>query len=290
MSGVVWAISAGISFGLFQAVNRRANRDADAYHATFGLLVVATSALVIVTLVTGEVAHFSDSSLTALGYFAAAGVIHFVFGWTFLALSQQRIGAARTGAIVASTPLTASFLAAVVLGEPLGVTMLVGVLLVVAGVSLLSLRASSGAFQGPVSWFALAAATSWGISPLFIRWGIEGFPHPVGGVTVGMAGATAAYALALSIGRRGLADRPTVRAWRWLVPAGLFVAYGITAQWKAFELTLVAIAATLMQLSVPTVILVAPLVIGGTAERITARLVIGSLAVMGGSILVVLAG
>ena len=41
-------------------------------------------------------------------YFGLAGFIHFFVGWTLLSISQKRIGAARTSAIMGVTPFFAS--------------------------------------------------------------------------------------------------------------------------------------------------------------------------------------
>jgi hypothetical protein len=45
MSGILWAITAGVGFGLFQAFHRRANQFIDAFGATFILLMIATIAM-----------------------------------------------------------------------------------------------------------------------------------------------------------------------------------------------------------------------------------------------------
>lgn len=291
MSGVAYAVAAGIGFGIFQAVNRRANQEMDAYRATFLLLVVGTLSLSVWTGATQDLSLLADAPFTSVAHFAAAGIVHFFLGWTFLALSQQRIGAASTGAVLASTPLVGSVLAALVLGEALTPVAVLGVLLVVVGVVLLSLRQNPGALSRAVPWFALAAALSWGSSPLFIRWGLEGLDSPLIGVTIGLMAATLAYALALAgwRGRRS-STAPSRSGYAWVTVAGVVVAICITFQWIAFDLIPIAVAITLMQFSAPTVITVAPFLVGTEAERPTPALILGAAAILAGSILVVLAG
>jgi len=290
MSGIAWAVAAGVGFGVFQSVNRRANRGADPYQATFSLLAVATTGLVVVTVASADLAVLTEAPLVSYVYFAGAGIVHFFVGWTFLVLSQQRVGAARTGAAIAATPLVASVLAAIVLQEPLGFRIVIGVALVVTGLVVLSLRgADSGTtlFRS-IPWLGLVAAISWGTSPLFIRWGLEGLPRPIVGVTIGMTAAMLSYSALLTLTRRWkrtLLPRPNLP---WMGAAGLLAAAAIAAQWTSYDLITIAVAITIMQLSVPVVILTAPVIVGERMERITAPVVAGALMIVAGSIMVVL--
>ncbi len=291
MSGIGYAISAGIGFGFFQAVNRRANQEMDAYRATFSLLMVGTVSLAIWTAATQDLSVVTEAPPAPFLFFAAAGVIHFFLGWTFLALSQQRVGAAATGAVLGSTPLVGSVLAALVLGEGLSALALVGILLVGVGVVLLALRQSGGSFARRVPWFALAAALAWGSSPLFIRWGLEDLDSPLIGVTVGLLAATIFYGVALGVSRRRrAAGRIPRTAIGWVMAAGVLVALSIAFQWTAFDLISIAVAITLMQIAAPTVIAVAPILVGTELERPTPALLVGAGAVISGSVIVVLGG
>ena len=188
--------------------------------------------------------------MRSIGNFAAAGLIHFFVGWTFLTLEQQRLGAARTGGMVGTAPLFGTALAALVLGElirPLG---LVGVVLVVAGVALLSLgRSPLIPGEGLSPWgvtFGLGAAVCWGTSPIFIRWGLEGLPYPLVGVTVGLMATALAYGTVLGILRPGRMIPAANR--RILVLAGSVVAVAIAALWMALSLAPVAVVLALAQL------------------------------------------
>jgi drug/metabolite transporter (DMT)-like permease len=70
----------------------------------------------------------------------------------------------------------------------------------------------------------------------------------------------------------------------------IIVATAITSQWIAYDLIEISIAVTLMQVATPVVVFAAPLIVGTELERITSRLVVGMIAVVGGSVLVVLTG
>lgn len=138
MTGVLWAAISGVGFGLFQTLNRRAGRGMDVYQATFILLLVSALVLAIASLATEDLNLLRTASPIALVNYGLAGLIHFFVGWTLLNVSQQRVGAARTGALVGATPLFATAIAALTLGEFLRPLTLLGVVLVVAGVYLIS--------------------------------------------------------------------------------------------------------------------------------------------------------
>lgn len=287
MGGAAWALLAGVSFGVFQAVNRRANQLIDPYRATFALLLVAVVGLGIYSAATADLSLLSSAPLLAFLSFGAAGVIHFFFGWTFLSLSQQRIGAANTGVVTAATPLVGSLLAALVLDEALGMIALAAVALVSAGVILIARRTSGGDQRLTYPWFALGASLSWGTSPLFIRWGLEGLPSPVIGVTIGLASAATLYAVVLASGRAPTTAGTPPEVRRWILMGGALVAVAIAAQWTALDLVEVNVVVTLQQVATPVVVLVAPFIVGTAIERWTWRLILGMVAVIAGSTLVI---
>lgn len=287
MGGAAWALFAGVSFGIFQAVNRRANQLIDPYRTAFALLLVAVVGLGSFAAATQDLALLSSAPLFAFLSFGAAGVIHFFFGWTLLSLSQQRIGAANTGVVTAATPLIGSLMAALVLGEALNAVALAAIALVTAGVILIARRTTGAGQRLTFPWFALAASLSWGTSPLFIRWGLEGLPSPIIGVTIGLAAATALYAAVLATGKAPTTSGTPPEVRRWILIGGILVAVAIAAQWTALDLVEVNVVVTLQQVATPVVVLVAPLIVGTAIERWTWRLIVGMVAVIAGSTMVI---
>jgi drug/metabolite transporter (DMT)-like permease len=138
MTGALWAIVAGVGFGVFQAFNRRAGRTIDAYVSTLLLLVVSAAVLVTATVLTEDLGQLRHAPWRAFVYFGLAGFVHFTLGWTFLSLSQKRIGAARTGALIGATPLFAFAVGIIFFGEFLSLPIIIGIVLVLAGVYLVS--------------------------------------------------------------------------------------------------------------------------------------------------------
>jgi len=138
VTGVLWATVAGLGFGVFQSFNRRAGRSIDSYMSTFILLVVSSVILVLVSLLTEDLSLLRDAPLIAYVHFGLAGFVHFFLGWTFLTLSQKLVGAARTGALIGTTPLFAFAVGLVFFGEVLSLPVIVGIVLVILGVYLVS--------------------------------------------------------------------------------------------------------------------------------------------------------
>jgi hypothetical protein len=72
MGGAAWALFAGVSFGVFQAANRRANQLIDPYRTAFALLLVAVVGLGIFSAATQDLALLSSAPAVAILSFGAA--------------------------------------------------------------------------------------------------------------------------------------------------------------------------------------------------------------------------
>ena len=103
--------------------------------ATLGTFLSLLSGVV---LMAGVVAVFqreqlAEVTLAAVGIFAAVGVFNFILGRYFNFLSISHLGVARATPITASTPLFATVLAVLFLGESLSWLTALGTGLVLAG-------------------------------------------------------------------------------------------------------------------------------------------------------------
>ncbi|HKZ83262.1 MAG TPA: EamA family transporter [Anaerolineae bacterium] len=301
MSGALWAVVAGVGFGVFQSLNRRAVSGMDVYLATFLQLLVSALVLAAISLLTVDVSLVSRAPMEALISFALAGFIHFFIGWTFLNISQQRIGAARTSPLIGTTPLFAAVIAAVTLRESLNAVSLLGIVLIVAGVYVVSNRsgpssATGVVAHGPVaganlwraSLFGLSAALCWAISPIFTRQGLEGLSSPLLGVTIGMTASAAAYGLPLMVRRKQQGALPaSTDALLFKIAAGVLVGLSTWARWVALDLAPVAPVLALTLVSVPVVILLSPIVSGKHQEPVTVALWAGAALIVGGALMLI---
>jgi drug/metabolite transporter (DMT)-like permease len=288
LSGALWALVAAIGFAFLQVSNRKSNQLVDAYRTAFGLLLTVEIVLVLGSLIFGDFGLLFAAPPMAVLIFAVTTLFHFIGGWTLLALSQQRIGVARTGALVSAAPIIGTLVAALALDEPLTVTIAAGVLLAVVGVAMISLSGRvAGTDEWRRPWLALTVALIWGSTPLLIRLGLERFDHPVEGLTIGLATSVAIYAVLLMVTGRWRGPVPAT-AVRWMVIGGFCGAIAVSAQWLSFDLTTIAIAITVQQLSVLFVIALVPLMFKQPFERMNPRFFAGAALVLSGTTVVLL--
>jgi drug/metabolite transporter (DMT)-like permease len=297
MTGTVWAMMAAVVFGVFQAFNRRAGRGFDAYWSTFILLVISSVILVVVSLFTEDLSLLISSSIWAIVNFGLAGFIHFFLGWTFLTISQSRVGAARTGALIGATPLFAFVLGILAFGEILSIPITVGIALVVGGVYLVTMadqnRVAAGSSSDELppitlrnSLFGLATAVCFSMSSIFIRNGLKDLDSPLLGVTVGMVVTAIAYGIILVARRKPLhTEAISTDAIVFQLAAGVLVGLATWARWVALDLAPVAVVLGLGRLNVPVVIFLSPLVVGRKQERVTSRVWLGAGLIVAGSLI-----
>jgi drug/metabolite transporter (DMT)-like permease len=292
MTGPLLAAAAGVGFGAFQTLNRRAvGGMQDAYLATFVQLLVAMLVLLVASASTEGIDPLRDASAEAILWFAGAGLVHFFVGWTLLNMSQMWIGAARTSPLLATNPVWGALFAAVWLGEVPGLLSWVAVALIVAGALVVTLERVEEAGWG-VSWKAalpgLACAFAWSISPIFIKQGLQGMDSPLVGLTLGMGVALVAYAAALPL-------RPQVdgalfgsrSALAFKLAAGIMVGLSVWARWESLDSAGIAVVLALGLLSVPVVLFASPLLMGRHLEHVTLALWAGAALVVGGALLLI---
>jgi drug/metabolite transporter (DMT)-like permease len=294
VTGPALAAAAGLGFGVFQTLNRRAvGGMSDAYLATFVQLATALGVLIAATLATEDLGLLGDATAVSLVCFSAAGLIHFAVGWTFLNMSQMRIGAARTSPLLATTPVFGAVIAILVLNEVPAAVVWVGVALVTAGALVVSLERVAEEGWG-ISWRdalpGLATALAWATSPLLIKEGLEGLPSPLLGLTLGMIVALLAYAVVLPLRPRAPGPAFGSRlSLAFKLLAGLMVGLSVWARWAALDYTSIAVVLALGLLSVPVVLLLSPVLMGRHVERVTVQIWLGAaLVVVGGLVLVLL--
>jgi drug/metabolite transporter (DMT)-like permease len=291
VSGAVVAAASGIGFGLFQTLNIRAVRGMDPFASTFLQIAIAAVALLVASAVSGGLGDLAGAPGDSLAWFAAAGLLHFVAGWTLLNVSQKRIGAARTSPLLTTVPLFGIAFAALTVGQLPAAVELPAIALMVAGAYVVVSRGtgSGGLHVTPADAApALACATCWALSPTLTVRGLRGLDDPLLGLTLGLAVSTVGYALAFAVVRRGLGLRTAGRqALAVKLLAGVLVGLSTWGRWAALDRTTVAAVLALNLLSIPVVLLASPLVAGRHAERVTGRVWAGAGLVVSGSLLLI---
>ena len=293
MSGAVVAAASGIGFGVFQTLNIRAVRGMDPFASTFLQIAVAAVALLVASAVSGGVGDLAGAPADSLPCFTAAGLLHFVAGWTLLNVSQKRIGAARTSPLLTTVPLFGIAFAALTVGQLPAAVELPAIALMVLGAYVVVSRGREGApgvlhVRPADAAPALACAMCWALSPALTVRGLRGLDDALLGLTLGLVVSTAGYALAFAVLRRGLGLRTAGRqALAIKLLAGVLVGLSTWGRWAALDRTTVAAVLALNLLSIPVVLLASPLVAGRHIERVTGRVWAGAALVVSGSLLLI---
>jgi drug/metabolite transporter (DMT)-like permease len=293
VSGAVVAAASGIGFGLFQTLNIRAVRGMDPFASTFVQIAVAAAALLVASLATGGVAELADAPTSALLYFAAAGMLHFIAGWTLLNISQKRIGAARTSPLLTTVPLFGIAIAALTVGQLPEAVELPAIALMVLGAYVVVSRGAGGAglhIRPADALPALACALCWALSPALTVRGLDRLDDPLAGLTLGLVVSVVGYLLAFAAWRRGLGLRTAGRqAVAIKLLAGVLVGLSTWGRWAALDGTTVAAVLALNLLSIPVVLIASPLMAARHAEHVTPRVWAGAGLVVAGSLLLIVA-
>jgi drug/metabolite transporter (DMT)-like permease len=289
VNGAVVAAASGVGFGLFQTLNIRAVRGMDPFASTFVQIAVAAVALLLASAVSGGLAQLADAPASALLYFAAAGVLHFIAGWTLLNISQKRIGAARTSPLLTTVPLFGIAIAALTVGQLPEAVELPAIALMVTGAYVVVSRGAGGRHTRLADALpALACALCWALSPALTVRGLDRLDDPLVGLTLGLCVSVVGYLLAFAAWRRGIGLRTAGRpALAIKLLAGVLVGLSTWGRWAALDGTTVAVVLALNLLSIPVVLLASPLMAGRQAEHVTPRVWAGAALVVAGSLLLI---
>lgn len=132
MIGALWSIGGAIAFSLGHVALAKGIPPLGVVRATTVLLVSAAVATAIAALAIDGPSLLAAAPLSAIAWFAGAGLIHYG-GWGFMNASIQRVGPSRFSAISGVTPLFGAVLAVAILNESVNPVMGLGIALIVVG-------------------------------------------------------------------------------------------------------------------------------------------------------------
>jgi uncharacterized membrane protein len=222
MDPKLFALIVAISFGLNPVVLKLgfARQGKVDVAVLIGLVVAIPLYLAVVPLVGGL--HWEQVTLPALIGFVLGGLFGAGIGRRWMYLAIHAIGAAPATAIKNAAPLITTSLAVLFLGEQVTLLQWLAVLTIIMGKTLETWKPGGGRRQllnlGVLA--AVGSAFSYGVRPLFLKFGLEAANLPV---TAALVGAIAALLYVGLLARpRGLRPEPMERH-----VLGLFVAAGI---------------------------------------------------------------
>lgn len=282
MAASLFALTVAICFGVNPILIKQGLRgSAKAEFAVFVGLAVAVPIYAAVLPFSGGL-HWEDVTPSALIGFVLGGLFGAGIGrgWMFGAI--QQIGAARATAIKNSAPLFSTLLAVLLLGESVTPFHWAAIFTIILGLVLLSLKASgsSVALRRSGVLMAFGAALSYGVRPLFLKFGLDAADLPVTAAFVGAIAAIIPYAFTLvvrgglSFGFRGLEARSV----GFFCAAGVLQAIGFLALALALSDARVSVVYPITA-TAPLVTLILSYLVLRTVERLTWLDVLGILAV-----------
>ena len=289
MSGAAWAAVSGALFGVFQAVSAIVVRRAgNVTLATLVQLVTATVAVGAIAAATEGLGRLADAPVGSLVMFAAAGLIHFFVGWGALNRSQRRVGAARSAPLLATSPVFGLLVGLVVSGTLPGPVALLGITVTMAGAYVITDPGAGRRVALADSGWALTTAFAWALSAVFTVEGLDAFSYPLLGVAVGLLAAVVPFAGLLAVDRSPVSWTDARADAGLKLLAGAIVAVATWWRWLGLETASIGVVLAVQLLSVPSVLIVAPLLARRGEEVVSARLVVGTGLVLVGALALIL--
>ena len=136
-TGILYAMTAGLFWGTSPVLVKRGLVGLDVSAATLIQQAAILFTLILFTLLEGSVSPGQVSTL-AICVFIAIGTVGAYLGRTLFVKSVDQIGATRAQLVNNTSPLITVLLAALLLGERLTVTVLLGVIFIVSGIFFIS--------------------------------------------------------------------------------------------------------------------------------------------------------
>jgi uncharacterized membrane protein len=136
----------------------------------------------------------------------------------------------------------------------------------------------------------LGIALCFSISAILVRNGLNAFPSPLLGVTIGMFAAVVFYGGWLFFLSRSQHFAPVSRrTWVIQLLAGLLIGLGTWARYIAMDLTEIGIVLALGRINTPLVLLLSPLLFGRKNEPVTLTVWLGAGLIVIGSLVLIFA-
>jgi drug/metabolite transporter (DMT)-like permease len=269
VTAVLLALAAAASFGAMTVAIRVAlSSGASASRASAATLVTSFA----VTLLASFVRHdYVDAWKFFLAGFLAPGISQVLF-----TRSVKEVGASRTSVTVGAAPLFALIIAFTLLDEPVETQLVVGAVAIVAGgIGLVAERDRPDHLRSLGILFAVGAAVLFAIRDNIVRaLHAHGSPETVAAATM-LAGMLVGIAFAREL--------PTRRDVRLLAPAGALFGFSYLCLFEAYFHGRVSVVSPLIATEALWGVGLSALVLRHS-EAVGWRVVLGAVAIVGGSI------
>ncbi len=294
MSAGALAVLAALTFSFYGIISRRAVINLPDTMA--GVLIsvpISVPFFLLILTTTGQTGTVASFSWQSYLWLSAAGIVHFIVGRSLSFKCVQLVGMNVSNIILRVNTLVAVTLGITVLSEPITWQLLVGVLLITVGVLIAGSNAQmfKGNALAGISpralLFGLGAGIAWGTSPILIKIGLEGSGSPVAGAFISYAAATIVLGISLWNGQRRKALFSLKGSTTVLFSlAGLLAAGAHLLRYIALSMAPASVISSIFSIS-PIFMLALAFLFNRKLELFSARVIIGTIAVVIGSILLV---
>jgi DME family drug/metabolite transporter len=279
-----FSLQAALCFSIAHVLIRRGLVESNAMTGSFiSLSISATVLSLLVPFFVPPSAFWNP----AIGYFVLAGIFAPGIGRTLSYVGIERVGVARSVPIVNASPIFASLLAVFYLGEAWVVQNIAGTVLVICGVITLSIvKPNQGEWRKMDIFYPILGAVAFGISANLRKGGLDAINVPV--LAAAVTAATAAlFSLGLLQWNGGReAFKLSRKSAGWLLTAGFFNTAAMLSVFYALSFGKVVIVEPLVS-SNPVLTLLLTALFLKDLEVLSARVIVGSLLAVIGTILVV---
>lgn len=278
MWGGLIALLAAAAFGFNNAAIRRGVLSGSVLQAMSITVPMGVPFILIIAILTGQLANLGEFPLSSYFFLAGAGVLHFCWGRYCNYRSTRAIGGNLSGPWKQSNLILALVLAMILLGETLTPLKILGIGLIVSGVMATTHAArlarrkekanakeleekgekpekKPGEFvpnykEGYL--FALLSATGYGVSPVLVRMGLDdvGPSFSVIGAFISYFSAAVVVGLIILLGRQWSHIREMQRtSVKWFSLAGALVGTSQTLRYVALSMAPVSVVTPIQSTS-----------------------------------------
>jgi drug/metabolite transporter (DMT)-like permease len=278
-----FSFQAALCFSIAHVLVRRGLVDSNALTGSFVSLAISAT---IFWMLLPWFAPLSALWSPGIGYFIAAGLFAPAIGQTLGYLGIERIGVARSAPIVNSAPIFSSLLAVFLLGEVWVLQNIIGTGLVVIGVIILSsARPAVGPWRKLDIIYPMLGGLAFGISTTLRKTGLMEVRIPIVGaaVAVGTAFFVLIGIIQMRGGRRALKLDRQSRG--WFLGAALVNTGAILSVFSALNVGNIVRVEPLIACN-PLLSLLWTSIFLKELERLSTRIVVGTLITVTGTVLV----
>jgi len=278
---LILALAGALATAAAAVLIRQGLRGGNAYGGYWVNLAVGTVGLWVAVLVRGPL---EPLQARGIAFFVLAALVGTVAGRLLRFISIEKVGASVTAALNNLYPFISSGLAILLLGERVTMAIVAGTVVIVFGTLLLSTSGRLVGFRPRDLVFPILSATCFGVVTVLRKLGLSSM-SPVPGFAVNVTTALIAFTAFLAVsGNRG-AMALTGRSLAYFVAAGVAENAGVFLALLALDLGTVSVVAPLAGTAPIFVLLMSFFFLRGV-ERLTARVVLGTLFIVLGVYLI----